>query len=57
MASPQAQQIMAVSLVILTVVLGGWYVVDKTRSIDPLQDRNFLRRGENLPSKKLAISV
>jgi hypothetical protein len=49
MASPQAQQIMAVSLVILTVVLGGWYVVDKTRSIDPLQDRNFLRRGENLP--------
>jgi hypothetical protein len=49
MASPQAQQIMAVSLVILATVLGGWYVVDKTRSKDPLQDRHFLRRGEELP--------
>jgi hypothetical protein len=50
MASPQAQQIMTLGLIIVVTVLGGWYVVDKTRSKDPLQDRHFLRRGEEMPA-------
>ena len=49
MASPQAQQILTLSIILVATVLGGWYVVDRTRSKDPLQDRHFLRRGEELP--------
>lgn len=50
MASPQTQQMITMAVVILATVLGGWYVVDATRSKDPLQDRHFLRRGENMPA-------
>lgn len=49
MATAETKQLLTVGLILVAAVLGGWYVVDKTRSTDPLQDRHLLRRGDELP--------
>jgi hypothetical protein len=50
MATPQTQQLLAVSVVLAAAVLGGWYMVAQTRTDDPLQDRNILQKGGDLPT-------
>jgi hypothetical protein len=49
MATPEAKQLLAVCLVLITAVVGGWVYVGGIRSEDPMQDRHLLRRGEDLP--------
>ena len=49
MAKAETIQIVIVSLVLMTAVLGGAYVVSTIKSDDPIQDRNLLKRGEELP--------
>jgi hypothetical protein len=49
MASPETQQLLVVGLVLSMAILGGWYAVAGVRSDDPLQDRDMLKRGQELP--------
>lgn len=49
MASPQTTQLLVVSLVLTTAILGGWYMVSEIRSDDSFQDKKILKRGEELP--------
>ena len=49
MVQPATAQILVVSLVLATAVLGGWYMVDAARGDDPMQDRHLLKRGMDLP--------
>jgi hypothetical protein len=49
MATPETKQLLVVSLVLITAVVGGWAYVANIRNEDPMQDRHFLRRGEDLP--------
>ncbi len=36
-------------VLLLTAVILGWFYVEKARSDDPYQDRNLLKKGDNLP--------
>ena len=38
MAKPETIQLLVVSIVLVTAVIGGWYVVDAIRGQDPIQD-------------------
>ena len=49
MAKAEAIQIVVVSLVLMTAVLGGVYVLSTVRSDDPIQDRKIIDRGQELP--------
>ena len=49
MVQPATAQVLVVSLVLATAVLGGWYMVGSARRADPLQDRHLLKRGMELP--------
>jgi hypothetical protein len=46
---PETTQLLVVSLVLATAVLGGWYMVGGAQSNDPMQDRHLLERGKDLP--------
>ena len=50
MAKAETIQIVVVSLVLMTAVLGGIYMVGAIQSDDPIQDRNLLKKGEELPT-------
>lgn len=50
MASPTTTQTLVVASVLVLAVLGGWWTVGQARADDPLQDRNLLKRGEDLPT-------
>lgn len=50
MARAETIQIFVVSLVLVTAVLGGAYVISTVRSDDPIQDRNLMERGKELPT-------
>jgi len=49
MAKPETLQLIAVSIVLATAVLGGWYVVNKIQEDDNMQDRHLMKRGMDLP--------
>lgn len=49
MAKAEAIQIVVVSLVLITAVLGGAYIVSTVRSDDPIQDRRNMDKGHELP--------
>jgi hypothetical protein len=49
MAKPETLQLIVVSIVLATAVLGGWYVVNNIQSNDNMQDRHLLKRGMDLP--------
>jgi hypothetical protein len=50
MAKAETIQIVVVSLILVTAVLGGAYVISTVRSDDPIQDRNLMERGKELPT-------
>lgn len=49
MAKAETIQIVVVSLVLMTAVFGGIYMVAAVRSNDPIQDRRLLNHGDELP--------
>jgi hypothetical protein len=49
MAKPETIQLLVVSIILTTAVIGGWYVVDSIRGRDPIQDTNNMKRGSELP--------
>ena len=49
MARPETLQLIVVSIVLATAILGGWYMVGETRSDDPMQDRHLMKHGMNMP--------
>lgn len=49
MAKPETLQLIVVSIVLATAVIGGWYAVNKIQSNDNMQDRHLLKRGMELP--------
>lgn len=50
MVKPETAQILVVSLVLATAVLGGWWMVGSAQADDPMQDRHLLKRGMELPA-------
>ena len=50
MAKAETIQIFVVSLVLATAVLGGAYIISTVRSDDPIQDRNLMEQGKELPT-------
>jgi hypothetical protein len=49
MASPETTQLLVVSVVLVTAILGGWLMISNIQDDDPLQDRHLLKRGQDLP--------
>jgi hypothetical protein len=49
MAKPETLQLVVVCIVLATAVIGGWYMVGKVQSDDPIQDRHIMKRGMNMP--------
>lgn len=49
MATPETKRLLTVCLLIIVAVVGGWAYINRVRIEDPMQDRNLLRRGEELP--------
>lgn len=50
MATPETKQLLVVSLVLLTAIVGGLSYAASVRNIDPIQDRYFLERGSEMPT-------
>ena len=49
MVKAETIQVVVVSLVLLTAVIGGTYMISTIQSEDPVQDRNLMSRGQELP--------
>jgi hypothetical protein len=49
MATPETKQLLVVSVFILIAVLGAWAYIANARSDDPMQNRNLLNIGADLP--------
>jgi hypothetical protein len=50
MAKEETIQLIVVSLVLITTILGGIYVTSTIRSDDPMQNRRILNVGDKLPT-------
>lgn len=50
MAKAETIQLLVVSLVLITAVIGGTFMVSTIRSDDPIQDRNIMEKGKELPT-------
>jgi hypothetical protein len=49
MAKPETLQLLVVCIILSVAVVGGWYIVDNIRDKDPMQDKQLLSRGMDLP--------
>lgn len=49
MAKPETIQLLVVSAVLVTAIIGGWMMVGNIEVDDPMQDRHLLKRGQDLP--------
>jgi hypothetical protein len=49
MAKPETIQLLVVSAVLVTAIIGGWMMVGNIETDDPMQDRHLLKRGQDLP--------
>lgn len=45
----ETNQIVTASILLISAVLGGWYLTEEIRRRDPLQDRHLLTRGMDRP--------
>jgi hypothetical protein len=50
MAKEETIQIVVISVILMTAVLGGLYAVSGIKSDDPIQDRHILKHGQELPT-------
>jgi hypothetical protein len=50
MAKPETIQLLVVSAVLVTAIIGGWFMVSNIEVDDPMQDRQLLKRGQDLPT-------
>jgi hypothetical protein len=50
MVKDETIQLVVISLVLMTTIIGGIYVTSTIRDVDPLQDRRILKRGDKLPT-------
>lgn len=50
MVKEESIQIVVVSIVLVTAILGGYFFVSTIKSDDPMQDRHMLKYGEDLPT-------
>ena len=50
MVKDETIQLVVISLVLMTTILGGIYVTSMIRSDDPLQDRHIMKKGDKLPT-------
>lgn len=50
MAKEETIQIVVISVILMTAVLGGLYAVSGIKSDDPIQDRHLLKHGQELPT-------
>jgi hypothetical protein len=50
MVKDETIQLVVISLVLITTIVGGIYVTSMIRSDDPIQDRHLLKYGDKLPT-------
>ena len=50
MVKDETIQLVVISLVLMTTIVGGIYVTSMIRSEDPVQDRHLLKYGDKLPT-------